>query len=143
MLNPDLDNDTEDIISKINNSSEEIDIDEENEYLGYEKDTNDKFNDESKNIKEYDNKMFDERGCLNNLNNPFIKAIKEVESKIYANNKEEYIGKEFEGAPPKFFNKSNAIELDKNLIEENNLIGKISESNHWFNNIILCLITKI
>ena len=65
--------------------------------------------------------MFDERGSLNNLNNPFIKAIKEVESKIYANNKEEYIGKEFEGEPPKFFNKSNAIELDKNLIEQNNL----------------------
>ena len=81
LLNPDLDNDTEDIISKINSSSEEIDIDEENEYLGYDKDTNDKFNDKSKNIKEYDNKMFDERGSLNNLNNPFIKSIKEVGSK--------------------------------------------------------------
>ena len=81
LLNPDLDNDTEDIISKINSSSEEIDIDEENEYLGYDKDKNYKFNDESKNINEYDNKMFDERGSLNNLNNPFIKAIKEVGSK--------------------------------------------------------------
>ena len=81
LLNPDLDNDREDIISKINSSSEEIDIDEENEYLGYDKDTNHKFNDKSKNIKEYDNKMFDERGSLNNLNNPFIKSIKEVGSK--------------------------------------------------------------
>ena len=41
-----------------------------------------------------------------------------------------------EGVPPKFFNKSNAIELDKNLIEEKNIIGKIEETNHWFNNII-------
>ena len=55
-----------------------------------------------------------------------------------------------EGAPPKFFNKSNAIELDKNLIEENNLIGKILNLIIGIiilyikeKNLIQCLITKV
>ena len=63
--------------------------------------------------------------------------MQEVESNKYIYNIEENLDNNYEGAPPKFFNKSNAILLDTNLIEENNLIGNISETNHWFNNIIL------
>ena len=37
----------------------------------------------------------------------------------------------------KIFNKTQAIELDKNLIEEINLIGVITDKNHWYNNKIL------
>ena len=136
LLNPDINNDPDSLFSKINNSSEELDNDEENEYLGYNKDTNDKFINESKKLNVYTNTICDEKGSLNNLNNPFIRAMKEVESNKYIYNNEENIDKNYEGAPQKFFDKSNAILLDKNFIEENNLIGNISETNHWFNNII-------
>ena len=76
--------------------------------------------------------------------------MKEVENNKYIYNIEEKIGKNYERAPPKFFNKSNAILLDTNLIEETILlviflkliIGLIIFPTKE-KNLIQCLITKI
>ena len=42
----------------------------------------------------------------------------------------------YDNMPPNFFNKLNSVHSDKNIIKEINLVGKISEINHWFNNIV-------
>jgi len=121
------------ILSNKSNSSSEIKNEEENEFLGFNKETNDKYNNSGNNLNENNENIFDKTNSLNNLKNPFIRAAKLIEYKKIDLKKGDNGN---EKKPPKFFNKSQAIELDKNLIEEINVIGVITDKNHWYNNIV-------
>ena len=138
LFNPDLEED--ELIYNIDKSisSNEIneEINEEDEYLGYDKNANDKYNNEGKNLNENNEKIIDENNSLNNLKNTFIRASKMLDFQNNISLKGDKNYNNYDNMQPKFFNKLKSVHLDKNKIEEINLVGKISEINHWFNNIV-------
>ena len=136
LLNPPLEEENDSLYTKIIiNSSEEEVNEEEFEYLDNKNKDNEINKIDNTNLNTNNDNFVDEYGSLNNIKNPFIKAQNESK-KQNLNGREVKTEKKFEIGPPKFFNKFNAVELDKNYIEEINLIGNISDNNHWYKNII-------
>ena len=126
LFNPDLEED-----ELINNyeksiSSSEIneEINEEDEYLGYNTNTNDKYNNEGKNLNEKNEKIIDENNSLNNLKNLFIRTSKMLDFQNNINLKGDNNYNNYDNMPPKFFNKLKSVHLNKNKIEEINLLVK-------------------